>query len=321
LALVSIDNIEIKMEEAIKCTQMLKELEGVMVSILLQEVEVKSVPRFEGIKETLHGKAIHAIETRAVEVDKVLEKGGILSPFICKEYEMLKEFNNLFHTLHPITLNLSFKDSFIKNRYTLFELLLFIGVNPSIDTNYAIRFTANCGNIAFVERLLQDPRVDPSANNNEALRAASRNGYLAIIERLLQDPRVDPSDKDNDAIRVASFKGHFTIVERLLQDPRVDPSDEDNDAITSASHNGHIAVVECLLRDKRVDPSTNDNYAINYATRNGHLAIVKRLLQDPRVGPYADIKQTIAFALKQKYDDIVELLLLDSRFLVAYYAT
>jgi ankyrin repeat protein len=148
--------------------------------------------------------------------------------------------------------------------------------------NQELMSASQNGHIAIVTHLLQDPRVDPSYNTNWAIRLAFQNCHLEIVTLLLQDPRVDTS-VDNYAIRWASRYGHLEIVNLLLQDPRVDPSADNNMAIRWASYYGHIAVVTLLLQDTRVDPSADNNWAIRHASENGHLAVVKKLILDPRV--------------------------------------
>jgi surface antigen len=115
------------------------------------------------------------------------------------------------------------------------------------------------------------------------VRWAAENGHLAVVERLLQDRRVDPSAGDNYAVRLAAQNGHLAVVQRLLQDERVDPSACNNYAVRLAAMNGHLVVVDRLLQDERVDPSAGDNHAVEWAARYGHLAVVDRLLEDDRV--------------------------------------
>jgi ankyrin repeat protein len=136
-------------------------------------------------------------------------------------------------------------------------------------------FKENLDDLEMVELLLSF--VDPSADTNYAIRWASNNGYIAVVERLLADERVDPSALNNYAIQFAAKNGHVAVVERLLQDERVDPSAANNYAIRWASQNGHLAVVEKLLQDERVDPTAGNNYAIKWASLNGHLAVVELL--------------------------------------------
>ncbi len=61
-----------------------------------------------------------------------------------------------------------------------------------------------------------DARVDPAAADNYALRFAAQSGHNAAVDRLLQDERVDPAAKDNYAICVAAGKGHAAVVERSI---------------------------------------------------------------------------------------------------------
>jgi hypothetical protein len=202
-------------------------------------------------------------------------------------------------------------------------------VDPSIGRNYAIRAASGFGNLAVVDRLLQDSRVDPSDFYNDAIIIASKNSHLAVVERLLQEPierGIDPTADSNNAIRMASHDGRLAVVDRLLQDSRVDPSDEDNYAIRMASRYGNLAVDSAtawrnnrLLQDTRVDPSDEDNEAIRMASRNGHLAVDsatawrnKRLLQepwDPRVNPSANYNEAIRMAYRDGCHAVVNRLL------------
>ena len=188
-------------------------------------------------------------------------------------------------------------------------------VNPSADANYAIRYASCYGHHLVADRLLQDGRVDPSVDDNYAIRAASAYGHHLVVDRLLQEDitRVDPAALDNYAIRYASASGHLAVVDRLLQDGRVDPSALNNQAIQFASENGHLAVVDRLLQDDRVDPSAEDNYAIRFASARGHLLVVDRLLQDSRVNPSALINYPIRAASHNGHLAVVERLLQDSR--------
>ena len=107
------------------------------------------------------------------------------------------------------------------------------------------------GNISIIDICLELNLVNQFANNS-AFRNASQNGQIAIVDRFLQDGCVDPSADNNSAIRYASENGHIAVVDRLLQDGRVDPSAVNNFAICFASQNGHIAVVNRLLQDRRM---------------------------------------------------------------------
>ena len=121
------------------------------------------------------------------------------------------------------------------------------------------------GDIARVQKLLNN-RTDPTVENyNQALRYASLYGYTKIVEILLQDGRADPTHWNNWIIKIACDYGYGDIVELLLQDGRVDPTAGENCCIRFSSIYGHIKVVEILLKDGRVDPTARDNMAINQA--------------------------------------------------------
>ena len=66
----------------------------------------------------------------------------------------------------------------------------------------------------FVNNIYKvDSCVDPSmCDYNMAMKYASRNGQLAVVERLLQDERVDPSDRENYAIRHASQRATWQLL-------------------------------------------------------------------------------------------------------------
>ena len=82
-------------------------------------------------------------------------------------------------------------------------------IDPAIEKRLNIRVeSAIClaseyGHVEAVRLLLNDPRVDPSADSNYAIRCSSNNGHAEVVKLLLDDPRVDPSADNNDAIRCA----------------------------------------------------------------------------------------------------------------------
>jgi hypothetical protein len=61
--------------------------------------------------------------------------------------------------------------------------------SPSLPTLQSRRDPTRIGQP--YERLLQDLRVDPSADNNLAVQWAAQYGQLAVVDRLLEDDRVD----------------------------------------------------------------------------------------------------------------------------------
>jgi hypothetical protein len=51
------------------------------------------------------------------------------------------------------------------------------------------------------EAILEDIRVNPAANDSKTLRVASQCGHLAVVDILLQDPRVVRYSLNNECIR------------------------------------------------------------------------------------------------------------------------
>jgi len=183
------------------------------------------------------------------------------------------------------------------------------GVDPSANSQCAIRDASEYGHVDVVRILLRDARVDPSADDQYAIGFASRNGHVEVVERLLRDARVDPGADRQWAIRHASETGHVAVVDRLLRDSRVDPSANDHDAIRWASRQGHVKVVERLLRDPRVDPSADDQEAIRWASTRGHLETARLLLGDERVARDVEaLRECIAEARERGHGDVVTLL-------------
>jgi hypothetical protein len=88
------------------------------------------------------------------------------------------------------------------------------------DRAEALIEAAENGDLAVVNRMLQNPRVDPTAADNYAIRLAARNGHLAVVNRHLE-VGADPTAFQNLAI-IDADNGHFAVFERLLLDPRVD---------------------------------------------------------------------------------------------------
>ena len=72
------------------------------------------------------------------------------------------------------------------------------GIDPSSYNNAAIRIACEGGYIDMSEedyidvinRLLQDKRVDPSAESNSAIKNAIKYGKISVVDLLLQDKRV-----------------------------------------------------------------------------------------------------------------------------------
>jgi len=273
--------MELLYAEAAACTQGEERVRILMESIRLQATDATTADRLE-LATKLAQQAIFELETRAVEVDALLEANTLppSAPFICQPLTTLEALDKLFATQWEFK---HLKKAIKERDDGSVDLLIQAGVDPSAENNRAIQFASDIGNLAAVNRLLQDERVDPSANNNVAIQWASDGGHLAIVNRLLEDERVDPTATNNSAIHYASLRGHLSVVNRLLQDERVDPSANGNWAIRDASQEGHLPVVNRLLQDSRVDPSARANSAIRWAHHYKHLPVVERLLQDERV--------------------------------------
>ena len=75
------------------------------------------------------------------------------------------------------------------------RVALWMGVDPSINYNYAIGRASRIGHIEVVRLLLADKRVDPSASDNYAVRCTSKNGHTEVVKLLLTDKRISSTYK------------------------------------------------------------------------------------------------------------------------------
>ena len=60
------------------------------------------------------------------------------------------------------------------------------------------------------------PGVDPTADSNAAIRLAAEHGHDEVVSRLMDILEVDPSACDNEAIGLAAANGHREVVKELL---------------------------------------------------------------------------------------------------------
>jgi hypothetical protein len=89
-------------------------------------------------------------------------------------------------------------------------------VDYNHESHLAIVSISRSGNLAAINKLLQNPKVNLGTRGNSILLYASEHGQLAVVNRALEDPRVDPSIHNNTAVHGASMFGHLAVVERLL---------------------------------------------------------------------------------------------------------
>jgi len=249
--------------EAAACTQGEERVRTLMESIRQQAIclDAESQSRIEFATRVAQ-QAIFELETRAVEVDGLLEQDPTqhVPSFVCQPLATLETIDKRFARKWDQKL---LEEAVDEGDVTLVDLLIQTGVDPSANDNWTIRAASKHGHLSVVNRLLQDERVDPSSQDSYAILLASKYGHLSVVNRLLQDERVDPSATSNLAIQYASERGHLSVVEQLLQDKRVDPSAEDNYAIYQAYNNHQFSVVKRLMQDERVSSSLNDGSSLN----------------------------------------------------------
>ena len=152
------------------------------------------------------------------------------------------------------------------------------------DLDEAFKSAAKTGNLHAVEFLIIYMGINPSIDGNTAIELASEEGHVEIVRLLSRDDRVDASD----GIVAASILGQIEVVKLLLTDwfTGVDLGSYGNEALIRASESGQIEVVELLLTDNRINPCTDNNQAIMEAimeaSYSGHIEVFKLLLTNNR---------------------------------------
>jgi len=266
--------------EAAACTQGEERVRTLLESIRLQATAASTADRME-LATRVAQQAIFELETRAVEVDGLLEACDFTPPnrFASPSLATLEAIDRLFtQQWDQDLLGMAAQEGDV----AVVDLMIQAGVDPSTKGNWAIRYASESGHLPVVNRLLQDKRLDTSACA-DAFRDASTQGHMSIVNRLLQDERMDPSAQKNWPIQWASRHGHLSIVDHLLRDRRVDPSANGNNALLVAAEHGQLAVVDRLLQDERVSPERLDFWFLRMLQLRGFKSIVDRLLQDKRV--------------------------------------
>lgn len=71
------------------------------------------------------------------------------------------------------------------------------------------------GHLEIVRMLCDRKNVDPSSDSNYAIKCASEGGFVEIVRLLLSDKRVDPYANLNYAIRKAHKHGHVEVTQIL----------------------------------------------------------------------------------------------------------
>ncbi|TPX58239.1 hypothetical protein PhCBS80983_g03280 [Powellomyces hirtus] len=158
--------------------------------------------------------------------------------------------------------------------------------NPRVlPSSSASGLASTLGHAAVVEVLLKDDRMDPSSDSNEALRKASANGHAAVVSQLLRHPKVDPSPY---AFYESIERGHVAVMDVLLRDGRYDAAWRVSGrclALWMADDHQQLGVVDRLMQDPRVDSTGGDSFPVVLAAGLSYVDILARLLQDARVNP------------------------------------
>jgi ankyrin repeat protein len=167
-----------------------------------------------------------------------------------------------------------FKEAVKSGDSELVDLLIYLGVDPSIDDNYAMWYASKNGHDAVVARLLTDERVDPlnagvksglwyQSLGSRPLCYAAFNGHLAVVALLLEARDQSGNSRFNATCCNLAFQWSF-------QNPAV-PMEK------------RIAIMKLLLEARddsgrmRVNPSNTDNFSLKLALYKGLTEVVELL--------------------------------------------
>ena len=159
-------------------------------------------------------------------------------------------------------------------------------MDPTADSNYAIRVASRRGWTEIVKLLLQCEKVDPMWGSTDIKSAFSEtlcSGNMTIMKLLLNSGKVNLSGCGTTAISKALNMKNIEMAKLLLMTDGINPADNNNSAIQLAAWGGYVEIVELLLKFESVDPSADNNYAIKSAFNNRHLNVVKLLLASNKI--------------------------------------
>jgi hypothetical protein len=157
------------------------------------------------------------------------------------------------------------------------------------------------GHLEVVNRLLADPRVDPSDDSNLAIRNAMANNHLPVVERLLQDPRVIVREEVTinginsllyclfDTAVIYNWTDYIPLIFKYVKISAY----QINLNISRVIVNGKSEMLKLLLErtDEGIDPFRENNAAYNIAVKKGYGEIIKQLERDPRFIPTKPTKE------------------------------
>ena len=117
--------------------------------------------------------------------------------------------------------------------------LLSLGIDPSLDDNYPIRYAAHNNHLDIVKLLLKDKRVDPSANCNSPLTSALQHYNIEMLIVLLNEYRV--TSKEDLGYLFKYTKKDKTFIYELLNIKSF---------INSTTNNSEVKHILDYLKDK-----------------------------------------------------------------------
>ena len=139
--------------EAVACTQGEKNARGLLASIQATAAAGECESRYLEMAAELTKQAIHTFETRAVEIDGLLELDPTVQvlPIICQPLATLEVLEAKIVALSTSNdLWQLFKEAVEEEDVKLVDLLMRLGVDPSAYKNRAIRMAAEKGNLSVV---------------------------------------------------------------------------------------------------------------------------------------------------------------------------
>ncbi len=155
------------------------------------------------------------------------------------------------------------------------------------------------GHVYMIKELLKDNRVDPSANSNVAIRLASGNGHFEAVKALIEDGRANLGIKHPywTALGLAIEKFNFNIVDLLLKNG----AEVTELAIAQAANNSNTDILKELLKYKKFNIGKKfiHSYLIDNLFSKGYFSSAEELMRSfPELKQKYNKKEALISSIK-----------------------
>jgi hypothetical protein len=107
----------------------------------------------------------------------------------------------------------------VGDKIMIVKMLIFLGANPSIDSDAPVRASVIFNHPEIFKFLLRDDRINKDNITKYAMSYGIKKGYDEILNIMLDNKEIDPT-ANNRPIKYALARGKMTIVNKLIKDER-----------------------------------------------------------------------------------------------------